>query len=719
MAQVTGTLTAVGQRSNTLFLRVGEQVTVNASRSGSGAWAAQLVRVIGSPPVKVEVIETFQSATTGYTYRNESLVNEYLAVQLREIGVGASVSYTIADVAGDQILQEWRAADGTLAFRITDQGPIGGVVGSPLNVKAFGAKGDGVTDDTAAIQSAFNAAGASDTVMFPPGRYRVTQVTRTGTSLHIVGYGATVVQQQNVQAILLRGGYTTVNVSAVTQSTYDFGNSGTIPCTVISVAALPSGAAVGRYVKLVSDDVLPFNRPALGATVARTGEYAMIGAIVGTDIYIPNYLQESYTTNIRLGLLADVSFTVEGLAFEANADDSGWTTFAVAILEARSAHSCRFINLTCTRAWGAFLRCVGVRGYTVQGARVSNCDNNPSIERFGYGIDDCSSDGAMISGCTFSYCRHSITTSGDRIPAGATALEYYGRSIGGRVANCQAFSNAIAGFDTHLGAYDWEFINCRASRCEYGFQLRGRELRVTDGVADRCWRGIQVSNDGGSSGATDQVFLTNCYVYLATERALLNAAAVGCVIWVDGGQYSTASVTTLSPVQLAVSGTMYLTGNVRITQNSTANGAVAIVLSNTSSIAEIVGAVTLDLSAASGSSVRAVRMDGANATLRGAGRLSVLRGGAAGLGYVFQGAQANFGIVQLGDVFCDVAPTTGILGSNLQTTSYAISQLYGNGTPEGAVAANVGSTFRRADGGAGTSLYVKETGTGNTGWIGK
>ena len=43
----------------------------------------------------------------------------------------------------------------------------------------------------------------------------------------------------------------------------------------------------------------------------------------------------------------------------------------------------------------------------------------------------------------------------------------------------------------------------------------------------------------------------------------------------------------------------------------------------------------------------------------------------------------------------------------------------GTGTPEGAVTAPVGSIYMRADGGAGTSFYVKQSGTGNTGWVGK
>lgn len=43
----------------------------------------------------------------------------------------------------------------------------------------------------------------------------------------------------------------------------------------------------------------------------------------------------------------------------------------------------------------------------------------------------------------------------------------------------------------------------------------------------------------------------------------------------------------------------------------------------------------------------------------------------------------------------------------------------GAGTPEGAVTATVGSLFLRSDGGASTTLYVKESGTGNTGWVAK
>ena len=46
--------------------------------------------------------------------------------------------------------------------------------------------------------------------------------------------------------------------------------------------------------------------------------------------------------------------------------------------------------------------------------------------------------------------------------------------------------------------------------------------------------------------------------------------------------------------------------------------------------------------------------------------------------------------------------------------------LIGSGAPENSVGAPLGSLYLNTDGGTGTSLYVKETGsTGNTGWVAK
>ncbi len=48
-----------------------------------------------------------------------------------------------------------------------------------------------------------------------------------------------------------------------------------------------------------------------------------------------------------------------------------------------------------------------------------------------------------------------------------------------------------------------------------------------------------------------------------------------------------------------------------------------------------------------------------------------------------------------------------------------ISWTSGAGSPEGVVTAPIGSLYSRSDGGVLTSLYVKQSGSGNTGWAGK
>lgn len=43
----------------------------------------------------------------------------------------------------------------------------------------------------------------------------------------------------------------------------------------------------------------------------------------------------------------------------------------------------------------------------------------------------------------------------------------------------------------------------------------------------------------------------------------------------------------------------------------------------------------------------------------------------------------------------------------------------GEGSPEGLVTADPGHLYLNHEGGAGATLWVKESGTGNTGWVAK
>ncbi|KJZ74920.1 hypothetical protein HIM_05651 [Hirsutella minnesotensis 3608] len=56
-----------------------------------------------------------------------------------------------------------------------------------ISVKARGAKGDGQTDDTAAIQAVFNSAGPQDIVYFDHGAYIITDTVRVPKNIKVVG----------------------------------------------------------------------------------------------------------------------------------------------------------------------------------------------------------------------------------------------------------------------------------------------------------------------------------------------------------------------------------------------------------------------------------------------------------------------------------------------------------------------------------------------------
>ncbi len=63
------------------------------------------------------------------------------------------------------------------------------------NVKSYGAKGDGSTNDTAAIQSAVKASGSHSTIFFPPGVYVLSDgITISNNNVEIYGSGATITQ---------------------------------------------------------------------------------------------------------------------------------------------------------------------------------------------------------------------------------------------------------------------------------------------------------------------------------------------------------------------------------------------------------------------------------------------------------------------------------------------------------------------------------------------
>lgn len=84
---------------------------------------------------------------------------------------------------------------------------------------------------------------------------------------------------------------------------------------------------------------------------------------------------------------------------------------------------------------------------------------------------------------------------------------------------------------------------------------------------------------------------------------------------------------------------------------------------------------------------------------------------------VFQPEIANSGrIGQLSQRWTSAFVNNAVVTNVWYGNDTSLRDTFGSGSPEGAVSALVGSTYRRSDGGAGTTLYTKTNGSGTTGW---
>lgn len=158
-----------------------------------------------------------KTATAAYAELVESAekANEALALMGETINAAEEVQRALdeaGDVAGavpvaatgsseTQALSDWcadivSARGGTSA--VTAEGSttarsLALRLSEVINVKDYGAVGDDSTDDTAALQAAFNAAAASGAdVFFPTGVYRISAQVQFGGDLRVFCYGATI-----------------------------------------------------------------------------------------------------------------------------------------------------------------------------------------------------------------------------------------------------------------------------------------------------------------------------------------------------------------------------------------------------------------------------------------------------------------------------------------------------------------------------------------------
>jgi hypothetical protein len=212
----------------------------NGGASGQNVGSVLLVdSTINNTPIGISTVyQTAETGTNGTLIIDNVDMSNNVPVAVSNAGTGATI------LAGNTKISSWiqgreysgantgtavqRAqsaatkpatllkADGTVFTRSKPQYE-GLPVSAFISTKANGAKGDGATDDTAAIQKIFDSASASDVVYFDHGAYVVTDTIKVPKNIRITG---------EIWPLIMAGGSTSFQDQANPKPVFQVGQPG-------------------------------------------------------------------------------------------------------------------------------------------------------------------------------------------------------------------------------------------------------------------------------------------------------------------------------------------------------------------------------------------------------------------------------------------------------------------------------------------------------------
>lgn len=241
----------------------------------------------------------------------------------------------------------------------------------------------------------------------------------------------------------------------------------------------------------------------------------------------------------------------------------------------------------------------------------------------------------------------------------------------------------------------------------YGIEISGKNVTVSGNIVSNAINGIIIS---GSSGDFDNLCITGNRIQSTRDGIRLQAGTGTSAknISITGNNITTALrgvITTGDIVNLTI------TSNVIVGPGSGTSGSRGVYLENPPADAFVFVQGNTIASVQRACSVFASSALAVN-KLYATGNNISNDTTSSSRAWNFEGS-ATVGT----DVSFAWGPTnTGLRDNRLDgEIKFNIS----TGSPEGVLTAAVGSLYLRSNGGANTTLYVKESGTGNTGWVAK
>lgn len=436
-----------------------------------------------------------------------------------------TASKTLVSIGTDQ---KW-------AFGGNITAPAAGINGV-INVKIYGAKGDGVTNDTSAIASAVSALSASGSALyFPPGTYITDTITITGkTGLAISGEGI------GVSTIKNRTGGQVLNISS----------SSNVTVRGLTFNGNCGARSAGQHAVVFEASQSSF----CDNEIINSGEFSFLagsGASTITDLTVSRVLiRNGYADGINLQNVQ--RFVIADPIIDGADDDlvalgyngSGVCAYGSVIggtLKARTGLG---------TSWGRGIWVgQGAHDITVTGTNIIGAKQT-GVYLNGSAASPCvriSVKDVKVSGCA--------TSSGHGVAAYST--QYC--TLEGLTVENNSSGNCI-------DIADWNYLVIKGGVLRQENNVFARGIHADEGAwTNTTWTGLSISNVtidmiGGAS--------TNSCVYLVPHSSITMSR--GSVVAVTGTMVNAGDYITISAARQA--GTWKVGNNVTLTGNSVTSG---------------------------------------------------------------------------------------------------------------------------------------------------
>lgn len=546
------------------------------------------------------------------------------------------------------------------------------ISGAAANVFDFGAVGNGVANDAAAIQAAIDSLGPGGTVYFPVGNYLCTS-------------GLTV-SDNNVTLEFSNGAALTYTTATQILLTVTGDNCKLVGATINAPAVFDAtNASIGYSIVKIEGDFFTASNCSVN-NVPRAGFWfaeANNGTVTGCSIN-GNYPQASYPAGgpVHFGIVIDTpstgsqgNFVISENIITRCIQGAGSGSTGAASLEQSMVITGNVFEL----CWD--------HGFYTSGL----------------------ANGISLTGNAFNACRIPIALTGGYHTVTSNTLVVFTSGTG-------ADDNEITGISLR------DPVNCIVSNNS----IRGEGTSGGAVISLEDLSGVSGANKVENNIVSNNVIeITNPTVAGVAAIRLLAQSTTNVsnnivsgniikapirqfdgLILVQGGS-SRSETNSVVDNEIIVTGARGAGGaGIRVVasvDSDVTNNKIRIAFDSATSV--VVTGVELDgcsRVAVQNNQVTCSADFGANTQVRGYTEVTT--------GSKNQFLMNNFSV--------DTTKATAVL-FNLLTTSGVRVEHAGANTPEGAIISDVGGLWRRTNGGAGTTLYVKESGTSNTGWVGK